>query len=74
MSVWAREYNNWILTSILKELAKKDDGNPEKSDDETEKKPGEEEEIEEEEYDDEDIEEVRLTMIIWYFNFQISSI
>lgn len=58
---------NLILTSILKELAKRDDGNPEKSDDETEKKPGkegEEEEIEEEEYEEEDIEEVRLTMII----------
>ncbi|XP_034547317.1 DNA-directed RNA polymerase III subunit RPC7 [Notolabrus celidotus] len=45
----------------LDELAKKDDGNPDKSDDETEKKKGnnegEEEEIEEEEYDEEDIEE-----------------
>ncbi|XP_026199381.1 DNA-directed RNA polymerase III subunit RPC7 [Anabas testudineus] len=42
----------------LDELAKKGDGNPEKSDEETEKKPGdEEEEIEGEEYDEEDIEE-----------------
>ncbi|XP_017272590.1 DNA-directed RNA polymerase III subunit RPC7 [Kryptolebias marmoratus] len=43
----------------LDELAKTDDGNPEKSDDETEKKPGNEdgEEIEEEEYEEEDIEE-----------------
>nr|XP_046243048.1 DNA-directed RNA polymerase III subunit RPC7 [Scatophagus argus] len=48
------------ILSKLDELAKKDDGNPEKSDDETEKKPGnenEEEEIEEDEYDEEDIEE-----------------
>ncbi|XP_004544423.2 DNA-directed RNA polymerase III subunit RPC7 [Maylandia zebra] len=46
-----------ILTK-LDELANKDD--PEKSDEETEKKPGnkdEEEEIEEEEYEEEDIEE-----------------
>lgn len=46
---------------FCQELAKKDDGNPEKSDDETEKKTGneeEEEEIEAEEYDEEDIEEV----------------
>ncbi|XP_031704737.1 DNA-directed RNA polymerase III subunit RPC7 [Anarhichas minor] len=42
----------------LDNLAKNDEGNPEKSDDETEKKPGnEEEEIEEEEYDEEDVEE-----------------
>ncbi|KAM9744088.1 DNA-directed RNA polymerase III subunit RPC7 isoform 1-T2 [Menidia menidia] len=45
----------------LEELAKKDDMNPEKSDDETEKekKPGneEDEDIEEEEYEEEDIEE-----------------
>lgn len=51
--------------STFQELAKKDDGNPEKSDDETEKKTedkNEEEEIEAEEYDEEDIEEVRLQM------------
>ncbi|XP_061584929.1 DNA-directed RNA polymerase III subunit RPC7 [Cololabis saira] len=44
----------------LDELAKKDDGNPEKSDDETVKKKGEEEEEEEiegEELDEEDVEE-----------------
>ncbi|KAG7243924.1 hypothetical protein INR49_006079 [Caranx melampygus] len=48
------------VLSKLDELAKKDDGNPEKSDDEAEKKPRneeEEEEVEEEEYDEEDIEE-----------------
>ncbi|XP_035514943.1 DNA-directed RNA polymerase III subunit RPC7 [Morone saxatilis] len=48
------------ILSKLEELAKKDDGNPEKSDDETEKKTGnkdEEEEIEAEEYEEEDIEE-----------------
>ncbi|XP_044053995.1 DNA-directed RNA polymerase III subunit RPC7 [Siniperca chuatsi] len=47
------------MLSKLDELAKKD-GNPEKSDDETENKTGnkdEEEEIEAEEYDEEDIEE-----------------
>ncbi|KAK9522606.1 hypothetical protein VZT92_019057 [Zoarces viviparus] len=42
----------------LDNLAKTDEGNPEKSDDETEKKPeNEEEEIEGEEYDEEDVEE-----------------
>ncbi|XP_074526499.1 DNA-directed RNA polymerase III subunit RPC7 [Halichoeres trimaculatus] len=50
------------VLSKLDELAKRDDGNPDKSDDETEKKKGndddgEEEEIEAEEYDEEDIEE-----------------
>ncbi|AWP06890.1 putative protein similar to vertebrate polymerase (RNA) III (DNA directed) polypeptide G (32kD) (POLR3G) isoform 4 [Scophthalmus maximus] len=49
------------MLSKLDELAKKDDGNPEKSDDETEKKTegkeNEEEDVEEEEYDEEDIEE-----------------
>ncbi|GAA6221022.1 DNA-directed RNA polymerase III subunit RPC7 [Lates japonicus] len=47
------------MLSKLDALAKKGDGNPEKSDDETEKKPGDEdeEEIEGEEYDEEDIEE-----------------
>ncbi|XP_030272069.1 DNA-directed RNA polymerase III subunit RPC7 [Sparus aurata] len=47
------------VLSKLDELAKNDDGNPEKSDDETEKKKGneDEEEIEEEEYEEEDIEE-----------------
>lgn len=48
------------VLSKLDELAKKDDGTAEKSDDETEKKTrnkDEEEEIEEEEYDEEDIEE-----------------
>ncbi|KAF1389685.1 hypothetical protein PFLUV_G00076040 [Perca fluviatilis] len=48
------------LLTKLDELEKKGDGNPEKSDDETEKKKGndeEEEEIEAEEYDEEDIEE-----------------
>lgn len=45
-------------------MAKKDEGNPQKSDDETEKKAGseEEDEIEEEGYDEEDIEEVGLCM------------
>lgn len=42
----------------LDDLAKKDEGNLEKSDDETEKKTGnEEEEIEEEAYEEEDVEE-----------------
>lgn len=47
-------------SSIFQDLAKKDDGNPEKSDDETEKKAENEEEGEdiEEEQDEEDIEEV----------------
>ncbi|XP_068994520.1 DNA-directed RNA polymerase III subunit RPC7 [Embiotoca jacksoni] len=48
------------MLTKLDELAKKDDGNPEKSDDETEKKKGkeeEEEELEAEAYDEEDIEE-----------------
>ncbi|KAK2837426.1 hypothetical protein Q5P01_014638 [Channa striata] len=48
------------MLSKLDELAKQDDGNAEKSDEETEKKTGkedEEEEIEEDEYDEEDIEE-----------------
>ncbi|XP_049433895.1 DNA-directed RNA polymerase III subunit RPC7 [Epinephelus fuscoguttatus] len=48
------------VLSKLDELAKRDDGNPEKSDDETEKKKGneeDEEEIEAEEYDEEDVEE-----------------
>ncbi|XP_068616752.1 DNA-directed RNA polymerase III subunit RPC7 [Brachionichthys hirsutus] len=45
------------MLSRLDELAKKD-GNPEKSDDETEKKENEEEEeIEEEDYNEEDVEE-----------------
>lgn len=53
---------------IFKELAKKGDGNPEKSDEETEKKPGdEEEEIEGEEYDEEDIEEVNYFIFIAKF-------
>lgn len=55
-----------IIFGLFQELAKKDDGNPEKSDDETEKKKGnkeEEEEIEAEEYDEEDIEEVGLQMM-----------
>ncbi|XP_068168035.1 DNA-directed RNA polymerase III subunit RPC7 isoform X2 [Antennarius striatus] len=43
------------MLSKLEELSKKD-GNPENSDDETEKKENEEE-IEEEEYDEEDVEE-----------------
>lgn len=53
--------NNLILLSIFQDLAKKDDGNPDKSDDETEKKAENEDEegaIEEEEYEEEDIEEV----------------
>lgn len=53
------------MLSIFQDLAKKDDGNTEKSDDETEKKAGsgeEEEEIEEAEYE-EDIEEVGLHLI-----------
>ncbi|XP_068422870.1 DNA-directed RNA polymerase III subunit RPC7 [Clinocottus analis] len=42
----------------LDNLVKNDEGNPEKSDDETEKKTGnEEEEIEEEAYEEEDVEE-----------------
>ncbi|XP_068560132.1 DNA-directed RNA polymerase III subunit RPC7 [Cebidichthys violaceus] len=46
------------MLNKLDNLAKKDEGNPEKSDDETEKKPGnEEEEIEEEECEEEDVEE-----------------
>lgn len=46
------------VLSKLDELAKKDDGNVEKSDDEAEKKKEEDdEEIEEEEYEEEDIEE-----------------
>ncbi|XP_019949370.1 DNA-directed RNA polymerase III subunit RPC7 [Paralichthys olivaceus] len=47
------------ILNKLDELAKKDDGNPEKSDDEKEKKKEneEEEEIEGEEYDEEDVEE-----------------
>ncbi|XP_047447084.1 DNA-directed RNA polymerase III subunit RPC7 isoform X2 [Mugil cephalus] len=47
------------ILSKLDELAKKDDGNPEQSDDETEKKKAneDEEEVEEENYDEEDIEE-----------------
>ncbi|KAK2902247.1 DNA-directed RNA polymerase III subunit RPC7 [Channa argus] len=47
------------MLSKLDELAKQDDGNTEKSDDETEKKTGKEDEEEEieEEYDEEDIEE-----------------
>ncbi|XP_059193619.1 DNA-directed RNA polymerase III subunit RPC7 [Centropristis striata] len=49
------------MLNKLEELAKKDDGNPEKSDDEaenkTKNKEGEEEEIEAEEYEEEDIEE-----------------
>ncbi|XP_008286759.1 DNA-directed RNA polymerase III subunit RPC7 [Stegastes partitus] len=47
------------MLNKLDALAKKDDGNPENSDEETEKKPKneEEEEIEAEEYDEEDIEE-----------------
>lgn len=56
-------YRNDLIL-IFQALAKKGDGNPEKSDDETEKKPGDEdeEEIEGEEYDEEDIEEVRLKL------------
>ncbi|XP_054466604.1 DNA-directed RNA polymerase III subunit RPC7 [Anoplopoma fimbria] len=45
------------MLTKLDDLAKKDDGNPEKSDEETEKKPGNEEEDIEEEYEEEDIEE-----------------
>ncbi|KAF7663533.1 hypothetical protein LDENG_00207560 [Lucifuga dentata] len=48
------------MLSKLDQLEKKDDGNPEKSDDEEEKKTkneNEEEEIEGEDYDEEDIEE-----------------
>lgn len=43
-------------------MEKKDEGDPQKSDDEKEKKAGsgEEDEIEEEGYDEEDIEEVGL--------------
>lgn len=52
-----------ILPSICQDMAKKDEGNPQKSDDETEKKAGsgaEDDEVEEEVYDEEDIEEVGL--------------
>ncbi|TNN50258.1 DNA-directed RNA polymerase III subunit RPC7 [Liparis tanakae] len=46
-----------MLTKLDK-LDKTEEGNPEKSDDETEKKPGnEDEEIEEEAYEEEDVEE-----------------
>ncbi|XP_037634482.1 DNA-directed RNA polymerase III subunit RPC7 [Sebastes umbrosus] len=47
------------MLNKLDELAKKDDGNPEKSDDETEKKKEkeDEEELEAEEYQEEDVEE-----------------
>lgn len=50
---------------MCQDMAKKDEGNPQKSDDEAEKKAGsgnEEDEIEEEGYDEEDIEEVRLCL------------
>lgn len=53
-----------LLLSLCQDMAKKDEGNPQKSDDEAEKKAGsgdEEDEIEEEGYDEEDIE-VRLHM------------
>lgn len=55
--------SRFISLSTLQDLAKKDEGNPEKSDDETEKKAGkedEEEEVDAEEYEEEDIEEVGL--------------
>ncbi|XP_075895193.1 DNA-directed RNA polymerase III subunit RPC7 [Nelusetta ayraudi] len=48
------------MLTKLEDMAKKDEGNPQKSDDEAEKKAGsgdEEDEIEEEGYDEEDIEE-----------------
>lgn len=54
-----------IILSVYQDMAKKDEGGPQKSDDETEKKAGsgeEEDEIEEEGYDEEDIEEVGLPM------------
>lgn len=56
-----------LLLSICQDMAKKDEGNPQKSDDEAEKKAGsgdEEDEIEEEGYDEEDVE-VRLRMRTW---------
>ncbi len=53
--------------SIFQELAKKDDGTTEKSDDEKEKKTGNEDEDNEieEEFDEEDLEEVRLQITFW---------
>lgn len=56
---------------IGQDMAKKDEGNAQKSDDETEKKAGsgeEGDEIEEEGYDEEDIEEVGLhaRTLKWY--------
>lgn len=56
-------YTNNLILSIFQDLAKKADGNPEKSDEETEKKAEDDrkdEEIDEEEYEEEDIEEVGL--------------
>ncbi|XP_041792967.1 DNA-directed RNA polymerase III subunit RPC7 [Chelmon rostratus] len=58
-TVISRKHTEDMMTK-LDELEKKDDGNLEKSDDETKKKTGnedDEEEIEAEEYDEEDIEE-----------------
>ncbi|KAM6930321.1 DNA-directed RNA polymerase III subunit RPC7 isoform 1-T2 [Xenentodon cancila] len=58
-NVKASQKDKADVLSKLDELAKKDDGNPDKSDDETEKKAKNEddEEIEEEEYEEEDVEE-----------------
>ena len=62
-------YTNNLIPSTFQELAKKDDGNAEKSDDENEKEKekkkneDEEEEIEGEEYDEEDVEEVSIQII-----------
>lgn len=55
--------SRFISLLTLQHLAKEDEGNPEKSDDETEKKAGNEdgeEEVDAEEYEEEDIEEVGL--------------
>lgn len=59
-SVCIREF-----LTLLQNIAKKDEGDPQKSDDEAEKKAGsgeEEDQIEEEGIDEEDIEEVGLCM------------
>lgn len=59
-------YTNNLISSIFQDLAKKADGNPEKSDEETEKKAEDESKDEEidEEYEEEDIEEVGLELTI----------
>lgn len=54
---------SWSCPPAFQDLEKKD-ANPQKSDDETEKKAeNDEEEAEEEQYDEEDIEEVRKNVL-----------